>query len=573
MRILLIYPYPLYDRSQEEDISVIPIGVYYVGAVLKDAGYAVDILNWYNIHKSPDTIIETLHQTRPDIIGFSVLNANRWGAIEIARIAKTINPKTKVVFGGVSATFLWKHFLTHFPEVDFVVMGEGEYAFLSLARLVEKGSYKRLSDVAGIAFRKGSRIVKTKAAKPIGNLDELPIPAKYFQYQHVVSSRGCPGKCTFCGSPRFWGHRIRFRSPENFVEELALLHGKGISFFYFSDDTFTINGNRVIEICKRILQKELKIVWVAISRADCVSESILYWMRKAGCIQISYGIESGSQKIRGLLNKNLQTDDARKAFALTRRYGILPRAYFIYGSPQETWETIEESIELMKEIRPLSCVFYILEIYPGTTLYAEHQRAAKATDDIWLERIEGLCYFEVDPSLSQDLVLSFGKRLRSAFYENLIGFTERLDLIDMEEFYELHADFCSRLGMTFSQGDYSHNEAIKGKKEAAENLFKKALHYAPDHRAYLGLAMLEQNERRFGDAAQILSEGIKHFPESEPLNLCFAVNYMNLEAYDKALTHLLPFQGSKEALYHIARCYGALGDGATEREYLEKGRR
>ena len=192
MKILLIYPYPLYDRSEahQEDVTVVPIGVFYVGAVLKENGYDVEVLNWYNIHKSPQKIVETFLEKKPEIIGFSILNANRWGGIEIAQIAKELNPNIKIIFGGVAATLLWKHFLTHFSQIDFVVMGEGEYAFLNLVQLVEKGNYEDLENINGIVFRKGGRVIRTKAAKAISNLDELPIPAKYFQYQHVVSSRG-----------------------------------------------------------------------------------------------------------------------------------------------------------------------------------------------------------------------------------------------------------------------------------------------------------------------------------------------------------------------------------------------
>jgi anaerobic magnesium-protoporphyrin IX monomethyl ester cyclase len=575
MKILLIYPYPLYDRSKahEEDISVVPIGVYYVGAVLRESGYDVEILNWYKIHKTPQTIVDTFQEKKPDIIGFSVLNANRWGAIEVAQIAKEMNPNVRIIFGGVAATFLWKHFLTHFPQLDFVVIGEGEYAFLHLVRVIEKGRYKDLKNIEGIAFRKGGRIIKTKAAKAIGNLDELPIPAEYFPYQHVASSRGCPGKCTFCGSPRLWGRRIRLRSPENFVRELELLYNRGIRFFYFSDDTFTINEKRVIAICKTIIEKGLKMVWVAISRADLVNDAILYWMRKAGCIQISYGVESGSDKIRGSLNKGLKTDDVKKAFALTHGYGILARAYFIYGSPGETGETIQETIDLIKEIRPFACVFYILEIYPGTMLYSDLQRRRHVTDDVWLEKKEGICYFETDPRLSEDLVFAFGRRLRTEFFSNLGGFVDSLELTDREEFYDMYADFCSRLGMTFSHGDYSQNALIVEKDRAAETLFTKALTYAPDPRAYLGLGVLRQNRRQYADAVKILAEGVRHFQDSEPLNVCLGINYMNLQEYNKALECLLKFQDAEQTIYHIARCYGALGDHQEEQAFLEKGRR
>lgn len=566
MKVLLIYPYPLYDRSEahEEDISVVPIGLYYIAAVLKESGCDVEILNWYNIHKSHQKIPETFLEKKPQVIGFSILNANRWGGIEIARIAKQVNPNIKIVFGGVCATFLWKHFLTHFREIDFVVTGEGDYSFMKLVQLIEKDNYQDLENIGGIAFRKGDTIVKTKAAKSISNLDNLPIPAKYFRYQHVASSRGCPGNCTFCASPKFWGRKVRLRSPENFVNELELLYKKGVCFFYFSDDTFTINKKRVIEICKKILEKGLKIVWVAISRADHVNDAMLYWMRKAGCIRISYGVESGSERIRASFNKHLDTDHIKNAFASTHRYGMLARAYFIYGSPEETWETIQETIDLIKEIKPFMCMFYILEIYPGTRLYLGLQEKLKVTDDIWLKKIEGICYFETDPNLSQDLILAFGKRLRTEFYASLSQFVDHLELADREELYEMHADFCSRLGMTFSHGDYSKIEVIEGKEKAAETLYKKALSYFPDHRAYLGLGILKQNEERFEKAVEILLEGVKHFPDSEELNLCLGINYINLKDYDKALRCLLKLQGSREVDYHIERCYMALGLGRQE---------
>jgi radical SAM superfamily enzyme YgiQ (UPF0313 family) len=575
MKILLIYPYPLYDRSAayEEDISVPPIGMYYVGALLKREGYDVELLNWCKIHKNPHKIAETLLAKKPDIIGFSLLNANRWGGIEIARMAKELHPKVKIVLGGVAPTFLWKHFLTHFPQVDFVVLGEGEFPFLQLVKTLERKGSKDFKHIPGIAFRKGSQIVKTKAAQGVRDLDDLPIPAEYFEYQHVISSRGCPGKCTFCGSPKFWGGRTRLRSPENFVRELELLYNKGIRFFYFSDDTFTIKATRAIEICKLIVQKGLRISWVAISRADMVNDSILYWMRRAGCIQISYGVESGSEKIRTLLNKRLQTDHVREAFSLSRRYGILARAYFIYGSPQETWDTIQDTIDLIKAIQPFICVFYILEIYPGTFLYADLQKRCGVTDDVWLEKIEGICYFETDPQLTQELVMAFGKKLRTAFFSQVSGFAETLELVDKEELYEMHADFCSRLGMTFSHGDYAQNDLIPDNHRTAEGLFRKALRYFPDQRSYLGLGVLKQSEHKYADALEVLADGLTHFPGSEELNVCLGTVHMNLGNYDKALNYLLKFQNSEQTSYHIAGCYGALGDREKEKAFLEKGRK
>jgi len=134
-------------------------------------------------------------------------------------------------------------------------------------------------------------------------------------------------------------------------------------------------------------------------------------MRKAGCTQISYGVESGSERIRQLLNKNIRTDQIKNAFTLTTKYGILARAYFIYGCPGESWETIQETIDLIHEIKPLSIIFYILDIFPGTALYADFLEQSGLTDDMWLKQIEDIMYFETDPDLSQESVLAFGEKI------------------------------------------------------------------------------------------------------------------------------------------------------------------
>ncbi|MBW2570330.1 MAG: radical SAM protein [Deltaproteobacteria bacterium] len=561
MKILLIYPYCLEDRIHTEEVSSVPIGLYYVGAFLKENHYDVEILNWHDINKTPQKIKETLIVEKPDIIGFSILHANRWGAIEIARIAKQLDLNVKIVFGGVGATFLWKHLLTYFKEVDFVVTGEGEYTFLNLIKCFEKDRHCKTGykNIKGIAFRKGGEVIKNKSADKIQNLDELPIPAKYFTYQHVALTRGCPGNCTFCGSPRLWGQKVRFHSADYFIKQIELLYEKGVTFFYFSDDTFTFKKDLVIEICKKILEKDLKIVWAAISRVNYISEELLYWMRKAGCIQISYGVESGSEKIRDLLNKNIKTDQIKRAFALTTKYGVLARAYFIYGCPGENWDTIQETIDLIHEIKPLGAIFYILDIFPGTALYSDFKKKAGQTDNVWLKRVEDILYFETDPALSTELILAFGKKLRTDFHENLSGFADEFELVDDKELYKMHSDFCSRLAMTFDYGDYSGIEAVKDKEGVAERLYQKSLSYYPDHRAYLGLGIINQKKGLYEKSINIFSDGIENFPDSEQLHICLGISYMNAGKYNEAISYFQKFKGSEQARYYMQSCYNALG--------------
>jgi tetratricopeptide (TPR) repeat protein len=343
------------------------------------------------------------------------------------------------------------------------------------------------------------------------------------------------------------------------VDQLELLTQKGIYFFYFSDDTFTYKKQWVQAICQEIIRRRLHITWVAIARVNHIQADILGWMRKAGCIQISFGIESGSQKIRRELNKPIKTAQIKKAFDLVKYYGIMPRAYFIYGSPGESEETIQASIDLIQTIKPLSIITYILDIFPGTHIYQAMLEQGHITEDIWHKRIEDLLYFEIDDRLDPKSILAWGNAIRQAFYHNLPLFVEDVDLIKDPEFNRLHADFYSRLGMTFSHGDYAKIDAIPGKTSIAKALFQKSLVFYPDHRAYLGLGLLYQREGAPEDSIGILDQGLTHFHDSMDLNVCQGINYMNLNHYDKALAYFLDHGDQEHVRPYITKCYEALG--------------
>jgi len=557
-RILLIYPPFLEARLHEDDVRAMPMGLYNIAALLKQEGYAVALLNLNEGEGSQNRALAAIEQFRPDVIGFSILNANRWGGIDIARQAKSLDPHIVTVFGGVGASYLWQHFLTHFAAVDYIVIGEGEYTFRNLLRCIQRGGEGDPGQLNGIAYRKDGHPVKTDDAPFIEDLDQLPDPSRHFDYHHLSLTRGCPANCRFCGSPGFWRRRVRFHSPRYFVDQIERLVSRGIASFYISDDTFTLRKKTTLAVCREILKRRIEIRWAAISRVDTVDEEILSWMRRAGCIQISYGIESANHRVRGYLDKRIDLADVRSAFAATRRFGILPRAYFIYGCPGDSPETMQENLDLIEEIKPLGAIFYILDIFPGTRLYEDYLARTGKTDDIWLASMEDILYFETDTSMDRETVKSYGHTLRDGFYRMLPGFAREIDLVDDPEFYPLHADFLSRLAMTFHQGDFSRIEAIPGKRKTAEFLYRRALDYYSDARAFLGLGMLCQHRGDFEAAFAVLAEGLAHHPADEALQTCMAVNEMNRGAYDRALQRLRRLAETPQIRQWINHCREAM---------------
>ena len=535
MNIVLIYPFFSIERIHAENIEAPPIGLHYLCAILKDKGHEVKLLNWHDVRDRPHIIEKTVSTLNPDLIGFSILHANRWGGIQLAKIFKEHFPDVPIVFGGIGATILDDHLLRYFDWIDIIVRGEGEITFPELVRrLEEQRSY---SDLPGLTFRSGEHIQRNPDAERIENLDALPLPAAHYTFHHLALSRGCPGKCTYCGSPWFWGRKVRFHSADYFVRQLEILRERGQRFFHFSDDMFTLKKKLVVEICRLIVEKKLDITWAAISRVDRIDEEMLKAMRMAGCIQISFGVESGSEKIRNILNKRFNDDQIRHAFELTVSYGILARAYIIYGCPGESTDTVQDTIRLLNDIQPLVTLFHILALFPGTYLFDLYKSETGATDDIWLYLEEDLPFFKVDTNLSAEMVSQFGKQIKQVLQERIPTFIQSLELVDDIELFPFHANFLSRLALTIDRGDYPHVLEKGVAQDLAQDLYHRALEYAPDAQAFWGLGLLAQDQNDHQRAETVLKKGMKEFPQDHLLakTLAKTLLYLGREEESRGL--------------------------------------
>ncbi len=559
MKILLVYPYFLYDREHMEDIEALPLGMYYLGAALLEAGHEVELADWHQVFADPAAVERTLAQFEPDVVGVSIFHANRWGGLDVAEYVKQTRPDTHIVFGGVGATFLSRLLLEHFSCVDTVVRGEGERTFLALLDRLERG--EDLAGLAGVSYRDiAGAVVENEDAPLIEDLDSLPNPAKYYTYQHVALTRGCPGTCAFCGSPRFWGPRVRFHSAEYFVDQLALLRTKGVRFFYISDDTFTVRKSVVLEVCRLIHERRLDITWAAISRVDRVDEVILTAMRRAGCIQISYGVESGSDKIRRALNKRQTNEQIERAFALTMAHGILARAYIIYGCPGADEESLAEDIELLNRVGPLVALFHVLQVFPGTALYEQAREKFGLDEAIWLERGEDVFFLDLDPAMRPEEVMAYGRKLKETFHARLPEAALELDLVDDSSFSESHAVFLAQLGMTFLNGAHSSLPLDPEPKQVAEALLRRSLGYSDTSMALHGLGLLLASKGNEEESLDLLERGVKCFPDDPNLGVALAVGLIRggkaaeAEAVLRRFEHLQSvqpiLQACREAMAH-----------------------
>ncbi|MBS7647367.1 radical SAM protein [Candidatus Bathyarchaeota archaeon] len=378
MKVCLISPSYSSAVKSVIGISSPPLGLAYLASMVKDA-HDVRIIDSNVLNYTLDDIRRELKNFYPDVVGITSATPSVYEAYRVAEVAKSVRDDCVVVLGGPHATFLPEEALTECRSVDIIVRGEGEETFQELINATDRKI--PLENVRGIAFRKGDKIIVTDSRPFISDLDKIPFPSidllpveKYalqgIKYMPIITSRGCPFKCSFCASSRLFGGCWRGRSPKNVVEEIKFIHDKfKIKNIEFIDDTFTLNGKRAEEICDEILREGLDISWGASSRVDTIHRGLAEKMRKAGCWIIYLGVESASQKILNTIGKKITISQIVKAVKTLKEAGIQILGSFILGFPEETIETAEQTIAFAKKLDLDYAQFSILTPYPGTPLY------------------------------------------------------------------------------------------------------------------------------------------------------------------------------------------------------------
>ncbi len=411
MKIVLINPNPLPESPWYSKQPVPPIGLMYIAAVLEKEGYEVIIIDAYLERLRQIELSKRIIEQDPDIVGITTDSCNFHESLRIAKLVKKSVSHAITVMGGPHATVRAKEVI-QYPEVDVVVFGEGEYTMLDIVRRVENGT--SLKGCEGCFYKENSKIIFNPPRQRIENLDALPFPARHLldykkyprTYTHggikkpvdtVSTSRGCPFNCSFCSNRVIWGKKYTTRSPKNVVDEIEYLVAEyGTKGIYFREDNFTLNNERVLEICEGLRKRKIEIEWECSSRVDLVNKNLLKEMYKAGCRAIWYGIESGFQKTLKKLNKGITVEQSREAVKITKEVGIKVGGSFMIGIPGETMEDIEKTLQLIKELKCTPTALTYFYAIPDSELYRE------VVQNSWIDSAYGDILFVKTPEFDKE---------------------------------------------------------------------------------------------------------------------------------------------------------------------------
>lgn len=450
MKITLIYPLLSRARSLVDENKQYwpPLGLAYIAAVLRQNKHDVQIIDRdlilrrcnFDFDKADEMTLGIIENFRTEIAGFSLTTPTVSDAFSFSNLLKKVHPKIITVIGGPHCTGEPVATLGMSKDIDILVRGEGEMAMLDIANGLP------LNLIGGLTYRDPSGTLISNQDRPlIEPLDSLPLPARdlldmsYYtrpsrfisrnlslRATHVFTARGCPNNCYYCAGPLMGRRKVRFHSPGRVVSEIEELINKyNVEAIYFAEDMFLSSKSRVVEMTSLFLERGIhkKIVWMAQLSTNVVDRSMLSMMKKAGCVHVEYGFESGSQRILDLMNKNTTVERNKKAAWMTKKSGLRFQGNFIAGYPGETEKDFKDTVSFMRDVRPNNIALNIFMPLPGTVInnkLKEEGRILHNWDDLGNSETPFINYADMPPGIFEKLY--FKTKLRVVLPINLFHF-------------------------------------------------------------------------------------------------------------------------------------------------------
>lgn len=370
-----------------------PLGLLYLAAFARQSGrHQVALLDMPARRVTLATLKEQIRKDRPDLVGVTCITHNLAGVKAVADAVKEADPRIWVCMGGPHVVQFPAESVS-FDSIDFAISGEGEHPFLALLDALDAGD--DLRRVPSLCYKENGRAVPAAAPAVTTDIESLPVPARdlvdqgdYFYilgnratFTTVLSSRGCPFRCTFCATLH---GTYRARSARSVVDEMVGCRDAGAEEIHFIDDTFNLRKERLAEVSQEILDRGLRLKWSFRGRADGIYEGGMALAARAGCSRFHLGVETGTDEGMKALKKGVTVDQVRNAVRLARKYGIVSAAYFILGCPHEkSRRDILETIRFAVRLDPDFAMFNIMAIYPGTALFEEAVSKGLLAPDFW----------------------------------------------------------------------------------------------------------------------------------------------------------------------------------------------
>jgi len=434
VRTLLVWPAqphiisPPHMKAIQEGLGFLPpIGLIYLATWLRErTAHQAEVLDAFLERLSPHEVARRVAQTGVEVVGLSAMTHTWLDCLLVARAVRAEAPEVRIVVGGPHVSLYPLESLEH-PEVDYIVIGDGEVPFAALLDRLAQGNLDA-EGLPGVMRRGDAR--KPRYYHP--EMADLPIPDRrltpWRRYASVVSrrpptttvmsSRGCPYHCTFCSTAG--GKKFRANPALRVVQELEQAADLGIREFLFFDELFTFDRQRVLDLCGLIRERGLDISWDVRSRVDRVDPEMLEAMAGAGCQRVQYGVEAGTERVLGILNKGIHLDQARQALRWTRQAGIATYADFMIGSPGETREEILETMRFARSLDLDFVHFSITMLLPRTLFYTRALKEGILERDVWrdfvLEPREGFLPPYWEETLSRQELEDLLRQAVRSFY-------------------------------------------------------------------------------------------------------------------------------------------------------------
>jgi len=375
-----------YGRLSGAGNSLPTLGLLYLAGAARKAGYETAIVEAGAMGMGQDEAVAAILAHGPSVVGLTATTLGIHAAGRLAAALKAKSPSVRIVIGGPHATALPEDTLQRLPALDALVVGEGEETLVELLGAWRSG--QDAGSVPGLAWRGGDGLIRrTPARERLRDLDQLPMPAwdllegfphqfapAVFRFQKLpaaslVSSRGCPFECSFCDRSVF-GRKYRFHGADYLLAAIGELWARGVREILFEDDTFTANKERIRTLCEVLPRRFPGLSWSCLARASSVDPRTLALMRRAGCWQISFGIESGDPAVLEMMDKKTDLEEIRRALAMTREAGIRSKGFFILGYPGETRASLARTLDFALSLSLDDVSVSMFTPFPGSPISA-----------------------------------------------------------------------------------------------------------------------------------------------------------------------------------------------------------